>query len=64
MVIVVARSLDMQIALHGAAERVEKVAIHLSGCVAHILAGEWHIPLEVDAASEVDQHHCATFVHR
>ena len=54
VVIVFATRLDVQVALHGGAQRLEHVLEHFGGCVAHILARKWHVPLKVDTSAKVE----------
>ena len=55
MVVVVAAGRDLEVAPRGACERVEEVAEHFGRNVANPLAAERGVPLEVDAAPEVEQ---------
>ncbi len=64
MMIVLSPRADVEIAFHGAAQRMEKMFEHFSRCVAYILAGEFHIPLKIYSPSDVHQHQSPSFVHR
>ncbi len=64
MVVVLATGADVQVALHRLAQRLEKVAEHLGGSVAHIFAGKGNLPAKIDAAAEVQEHHSLALVHR
>ena len=63
MVILASRR-DMQIALHGCAERLEKVFEHLCRGVSHIFPCKIHIPFEIHPTSKIHQHHGLRLIHR
>ena len=64
VVVVVAAGRDLEVAPRGACERVEEVAEHFGRNVANPLAAERGVPLEVDAAPEVEQRQRPAVVHR
>ena len=64
VVVVVAAGRDLEVAPRGACERVEEVAEHFGRNVADPLAAERGVPLEVDAAPEVEEHQRPAVVHR
>ena len=64
MVVVLAARLDMEVAAHRHAQRLEEVAEHLGRHVAHILARKGHVPNEVGPPAEIEQHHGTALVHR